>query len=120
MTWRADGLTRGDIELKIVEHLLKTAKEFGWECTHVDNGGGWEPVGDGPDVPYAIDEAFAADDAWLRFQKDGCRNQFVQIVLGNDGYDVIADNTMSDAGGWNQMVGLVDEYAESFEPDYKE
>ena len=48
------------------------------------------------------------------FEREGFRQQWVLFVFGNDGYDVIADHTETDEGGWNQMMKLVDEFAEGF------
>ena len=39
-------MNRSDIEMAIVKHLLERAKEFGWVCTKVDNGDGYELVHD--------------------------------------------------------------------------
>ncbi len=105
-------MNRSDIEMAIVKHLLKTAKEFGWVCTKVDNGDGYEIVHDDDE---ALDTAFAADSAELCFEREGFRQQGVLLVFGNDGYDVIADCTETDDGGWNQMMKLVDEFAEGFQ-----
>ena len=106
-------MNRSDIEMAIVKHLLKTAKEFGWVCTKVDNGDGYELVHDDDE---ALDEAFAAYDALLHFEREGFRSQVVVLILGGDGYDVICDRTEPDDeyGGWNQMMKLVDEFAEGF------
>ena len=105
-------MNRSDIEMAIVKHLLERAKEFGWVCTKVDNGDGYVSVAE----DEVLDEAFAADDAELRFEREGFRLQWVYLVFGNDGYDVIADHTEPDDehGGWNQMMKLVDEFAEDF------
>ena len=105
-------MNRSDIEMAIVKHLLERAKEFGWVCTKVDNGYGYELVRDDDE---ALDTAFA-DDADLCFEREGFRQQWVLFVFGNDGYDVIADHTEPDDehGGWNQMMGLVNEFAEGF------
>ena len=102
-------MQRSEIEMQVVKYLLATAKEHGWTCTHVDNGDGWERVTD-DDV---LDEAFAADDAWLRFDKDGLRNQFVQLVFGNDGWDVIADCTCG-LPEWDAVVEAVDKQLENW------
>ena len=106
-------MNRSDIEMAIVKHLLERAKEFGWVCTKVDNGDGYLLVNDDDEV---LDEAFAADSAELCFEREGFRQQWVLFVFGNDGYDVIADHTEPDDehGGWNQMMGLVNEFAEGF------
>ena len=103
-------MNRSGIEMAIVKHLLERAKEFGWVCTKVNNGDGYVRVAE----DEVLDEAFAADDAELRFECEGFRQQWVLLVFGNDGYDVIADCTETDDGGWNQMMKLVDEFAEGF------
>ena len=105
-------MNRSDIERAIVKHLLERAKEFGWVCTKVDNGDGYVRVAE----DEVLDEAFAADSAELCFEREGFRQQWVSLVFGNDGYDVIADHTepADEYGGWNQMMKLVDEFAEGF------
>ena len=106
-------MNRSDIEMAIVKHLLERAKEFGWVCTKVDNGDGYVRVAEDDE---ALGTAFAADSADLHFERKGFRQQWVYLVFGNDGYDVIADHTEPDDeyGGWNQMMGLVNEFAEGF------
>lgn len=81
-------MNRSDIEMAIVKHLLERAKEFGWVCVKVDNGDGYEHVNDDDE---ALDTAFAADSAELCFEREGFRQQWVMLVFGNDGWDVIAD-----------------------------
>ena len=103
-------MNRSDIEMAIVKHLLERAKEFGWVCIKVNNGDGYVRVAE----DEVMDEAFAADYADLRFECEGFRQQWVLLVFGNDGYDVIANCTETDDGGWNQMMKLVDEFAEGF------
>ena len=78
-------MNRSDIEMAIVKHLLERAKEFGWVCTKVNNGDGYVRVAE----DEVLDEAFAADYADLRFEQEGFRQQWVYLVFGNDGYDVI-------------------------------
>lgn len=109
-------MNRSDIEMAIAKHLLERAKEFGWVCTKVDNGDGYERVNDDDE---ALDTAFAADSAEMCFEREGFRQQWVLFVFGNDGYNVIADHTEPDDehGGWNQTMKLVDEFAEGFAPD---
>ena len=105
-------MNRSDIEMAIVKHLLERAKEFGWVCIKVDNGDGYVRVAE----DEVLDEAFAADEAELRFEQEGFRQQWVYLVFGNDGYDVIANCTFTidDHGGWDSMMGLVNEFAEGF------
>ena len=112
MIWGKKKMNRSDIEMAIVKHLLERAKEFGWVCTTVNNGDGYVRVAE----DEVMDEAFATDDALLHFEREGFRSQRVVLIFGNDGYDVIADRTApaDGYGGWNQMMGLVNEFAEGF------
>ena len=58
----------------------------------------------------------AADSAELCFEREGFRQQRVLFVFGNDGYDVICDNTQAtgEHGYWNKVIGIVDKYAATF------
>lgn len=108
---------RMSIERRIIRHLIREAKKDGWECVAVNNGGDEDEVC--TTEAEVMDHAFATDEAQLYFRKpisgDGAKH-WVFIVLGNDGYDVIADHSYVPAGreshGWNELMTLMDEYCD--------
>ena len=83
---------RIEIEKKIVRHLCDTMAKHGWIAKSVDDGGDeWEPVKSTNEVVEAV---FAVDEAHIVFKKtDGDKTTrcAVFIVLGNSGWDCIAD-----------------------------
>jgi hypothetical protein len=108
---------RQEIEQRIVRHLLREAPKIGYLCDRVNNGGGDERCATEREV---IDAAFAADDAMLLFIKQlepgHLAHMWVEIVLGNDGYDVIADHAdplQENSYGWNELMDRVADYAEA-------
>jgi hypothetical protein len=113
--------TRQKVERMIVRHLVRTMKEHAWLAMNVDNGGGWEPTRNESEVMY---EAFASDEAWIQFRKNDYKKgtsetQTVYLVLGNDGYDVIADYTYKEGGEFKKLMeGPIDEYSNLMEERY--
>jgi len=88
-----NSMQRSAIEIKCVTHLLAVAKDYCWACTKVNNGDGWEFVMEDDE---ALDAAFVCDEAELIFETPDCRPQWVHLVFGNDGWDVIADHTQGE------------------------
>jgi DNA-binding transcriptional regulator LsrR (DeoR family) len=108
---------RIEMERKIVRHLIREAKQAGWIVMAVDDGG------DEPEKVFneteTMDAVFAVDEAQVYFQKtpkDGKRRtRSALIVLGNYGWDCIADHSAPDnevSFGWNEMMDRVSEYAD--------
>ena len=80
---------RMEMELNVVAELLRRAQEQGWAVRGVDDGE--EMHGTKTDAE-AMDAVFAVDEATIFFKK-GIYRGMAFIVLGNDGYDAIADNS---------------------------
>jgi len=99
------------VERDVVSKLILMAAEAGWVCTHVDNGDGGVKV---TTLEQAMDEAFAADDATLAFRKNG-HAMHVYVVLGNDGWDAVADYSApaEDVEGWNTLMAAHEAYCEA-------
>jgi len=99
------------VERDVVSKLILMAAEAGWVCTHVDNGDGGVKV---TTLEQAMDEAFAADDATLAFRKNG-HAMYAYIVLGNDGWDAVADYSApaEDVEGWNTLMAAHSAYCEA-------
>jgi len=85
---------RMEIERKVVRHLIRTMKAKGWIISRINDGG--EPDEDtlNPNETEAMDAVFAVDDATIYFKK-GNMLRSAYIVLGNDGWDCIADHSCS-------------------------
>jgi hypothetical protein len=78
---------RARIECRIVNRLLKDAKEAGYTLTIAEYEG--EKT---PDLKAAL---FNLDEAHLLFAKNGQRCGWVFLVFGNSGYDLISDYTVN-------------------------
>lgn len=99
-----------DIERKVVRNLIRTAKKHGYTVTAVDNGEERIPVTTERD---ALDEVFSVDECRILFkhpeeQKAHC----ACIVLGNSGWDTVADASMGDR--WDTVIQQSQEYADQF------
>lgn len=116
---------RMEIERKVVRHLIRTMKKHGWVITRINDGG--EPDEDtiDPNETEAMEAVFAVDEATIYFhkafgEKKGMTH-FAMIVLGNDGYDAIADHSASKAHAMDDFVavmeGEVDPYCDKFEAE---
>jgi hypothetical protein len=116
---------RQEIERKVVRHLIRSMKEKGWIITRINDGG--EPDEDtlNPNETQAMDTVFSVDESVITFAKQICSNptkvsirRNAYIILGNDGYDCIADHSCSDntlAGDdFEQIMDEVQEYADKF------
>ena len=90
------------IERAIVRKIVEDALDMGYNVTHSDgedytitvrideNTTKQEAVED------IMDELHATDEEYLFFFKSGKRVGSVTLIYGNDGHDVIADNTATD------------------------
>jgi len=79
------------IERKIVTALIDRALAEGYELA-VDDGDERHPWT--RDRAEVLDEIMNTDEDYLYMRKDGACG-WVFLVYGNEGYDVIANNTMS-------------------------
>lgn len=87
---------RIEIEKKVVRNLIREMKKAGWDAYAVDDGGdALEKCRLEKDV---MDAVFAVEEAGIKFKKyvgGVCLKRSALIVLGNDGYDAIADYSLS-------------------------
>lgn len=83
------------VEKKVVRHLVKTMAEHGWKAIGVDDGGDeLEPVtatNDKSVVKSVVEAVFAVDEARIYFENANGVTHWAFIVLGNSGWDCIAD-----------------------------
>lgn len=105
---------RINIERKLIAHLCKTMREYGWQPHAVDNGEGLEVCDTDEEI---LDHVFSVDESTIIFQQGVAgRRHRVFIVLGNDGYDAICYYSYSEADDFDQiMKTYVDPYAEQLE-----
>lgn len=93
---------RQEIERKVVRKLIRSMKDAGWVITRINDGG--EPDEDtlNPNETEAMDAVFGVDESTIYFHKaspfrgkPGGKTHFAVIILGNDGWDCIADHSCS-------------------------
>lgn len=98
---------RIEIERKVVRHLIRTARKHGFNLVRVWDGGENIPV---ETENEALDAVFAVDEATIRFRRNGdAKTHCAVIVLGNNGWDAIADSSMGE--GWDSVMDEMDAYA---------
>jgi hypothetical protein len=101
---------RQAIEKKIITKVIDEAIKAGWKPVAVDDGEaryGYE----GFDEAY--EDLTAVDESWLILTK-GNKVCKVYFVFGNDGWDVVADYSVS----LEEFMGVVNDYAETFAVAY--
>jgi len=102
---------RLDIERKVVRKLIRVAKARGWTPVRVDCG---DTLTTSPLESDILDAVFSVDESVVRFRKDGVRGvHCAVIILGNDGYDCIADASSSPE--WDEVTEEVWDYCETLE-----
>lgn len=86
---------RIEIEKKVVRNLIREMKKAGWEAYAVNDG---EELVKCRLESEVMDAVFSVDESGIKFKKNVggvCLKRSALIVLGNDGYDAIADNSLS-------------------------
>lgn len=104
---------RQEIERKVVRHLIRTMKEKGWSLLWVHDG---EEKNKVQTETEAMDHVFGVDESTICFTKNDMKRS-AYIVLGNDGYDCIADHSVSNDSpddDFESIMDLVQEYADKF------
>ncbi len=98
------------VERRLIRHLVRVMKQNGWEAICVDDGGEMVKTVSEAEVLEAV---FSVDESRIFFKK-GDQKHIALIVLGNDGYDAIADYTTSlgDKDGFGEVMNKVNEYAD--------
>ena len=97
---------RQEIERAIVREVLTRLVARGWKIDFFDNGGGREKLTGYHSDPIddVMPDAFAADTCEIYLSRQMLKTDWswkrrsgvICLVLGNDGYDVIADHTCND------------------------
>lgn len=106
-----------EIEKKVITFLLVHLRPSGWEAIEVyDGGDDPEPVTTDDEVISAVE---AVDESAIRFRHIGGdgrkRHAVANIILGNDGWDCIYDNSIR-YDDFAKLLDEVSEYAETLDP----
>jgi DNA-binding transcriptional regulator LsrR (DeoR family) len=107
-TTQAQLSKRMDVERRMVRKLIRVAKEHGFALVNVYDG---EENVRCTSEAQAMDAVFAVDDSTIRFKHpDQPKNHCAVIVLGNDGWDCIADASMGEK--WDDVMEVMWAYGE--------
>lgn len=98
------------VEKKVVRKLIRAMKAHGWLATSVDDGGEIDEIIKTTTETEVMDAVFAVDEAQILFQK-GDDGHWVRIILGNDGWDAIADYSYREGG---EFVKIMEEEIEPY------
>lgn len=95
-------------ERKMVRFLISTAKAHGYELVWVDDGEErYKPTSE----KAVMDAVFAVDECRIGFKHpDEQKSHSAVIVLGNSGWEAIADNSMG--GLWDAVIKECDAYSD--------
>ena len=108
---------RSEIERKIVAFLFNTMAQHDWHIDYIFDGGDNVRYADWTEADV-LDTVFSVDESLIRFMKSAMRRS-VRIILGNDGYDCIADHSLSDTyqieDDFEVVMKLVDTYSTSLQ-----
>lgn len=102
---------RIEMERKVVRKLIRVAKAHGHELKCI-----WDGEGNGyPKTEQdALDVVFNLDECVMRFKHpEQPKSRCAVIILGNDGYDCIADGSMGE--GWDAVVAVMNEYTDKMQ-----
>lgn len=96
------------LERKVVRHLIRTAKAHGYAVTKVWDGGEMVRV---KNETEAMNAVFSVDESRIYFKHPAeDKGHCACIVLGNDGWDAIADASMGER--WDAVIGENGDYAD--------
>lgn len=99
---------RIQIERQVVRHLIRTAKKHGYDVRAVDNGEERIKVSTESE---AMEHVFSVDESSISFKHpDEPKGHVAVIVLGNDGWDAIAN--YSEGGLWDAVMQESNEYTD--------
>lgn len=88
------------IEKQITRELLLRANDSGWPCIGFDSGDGFECC---TEYEKIVSECMNLDEVYLIFMSpDQKKKAWVFLVYGNDGWDLICNNSIVD--GFEEMV----------------
>lgn len=101
---------RIDIERKVVAHLIQTAAAAGYALVAVDDGEERVRV---TTEAQALDAVFGVDESRIVFKHpDEPKTHCAVIVLGNDGWDAVADASVGDR--WDRVIEANYRFTETF------
>ena len=112
---------RIEIEKKVLRHLIRSMKGNGWVVVRIDDGGEEDEDTIDPNETEAMDAVFAVDECVIYFRKQVSatvgKTHYAQIVLGNDGWDCIADHSYAADGSdnFNTIMDEVQDYADKLQ-----
>ena len=100
------------IERRLVEKLIEVAQAHGYALTKVYDGEERVKVATKNEAMAAV---FSVDESVIYFKHpDEPKGHCAVIVLGNDGWDAIADQ--SQGGKWDYVMAEVDTFADTLCP----
>lgn len=105
---------RQEIERRLISRLVRTMAAHGWTVWSVYDGGEHVRCKDETEI---LDTVFSVDESTIWFERDR-RKHGVLIVLGNDGWDAIADYGYSEDDDFEQiMEAEVDPFVDQLEQE---
>lgn len=111
--------TRQEIEKRIAREILRAAViDFGCSVDLYDDmsgrNGGELVIENSTDVNTVLGEMFSTDSDLIVINKDGKEKGWIQLVYGNDGYDVIHDYVTRLEDLLTSALALSDKLAEQY------
>ncbi len=101
------------IERQLVTQLIQVAQAHNYELRAVDDGEERLKVAT---TQQALDAVFSVDESSIFFKHpEEPKAHCARIVLGNDGYDAIADH--SQGGKWDAVMAEMDAFADTLCPN---
>lgn len=101
---------RQQIERQVVRNLIRTAKKAGYSVVKVWDGAEMVKT---PTERSAMEAVFAVDESRIYFKHpQEAKAHCACIVLGNSGWDTIADASMGER--WNPVIEANCKYADKF------
>lgn len=98
------------LEREVVAKLIEVAAKHGYAITKVDDGG--EERIKCTTAEQAMDAVFAVDESTMFFKHpDQPKAHCAVIVLGNSGYDCIANN--SEGQIWSDVIAEVGDFCDA-------
>ena len=102
------------IEKRLVRKLIRIAKASGYKLTKVYDS---EEMVKVSTESAAMDAVFSVDESSIYFKRDDQpKGHCAVIVLGNDGWDAIADASMGE--GWDDVMEQVSAYGDKLCEQY--
>lgn len=107
---------RQEIERKVIRHLVTTMATHGWKVVKVNDGEEDVRVPEKTtahaEMELILDTVFSVDESVIYFHRSFANRgmtHYAVIVLGNDGWDCVADHSCSQAHAMDDFAKLMDE-----------